>query len=202
METATETRDHWWWRPGWRPGRRFYTWHFLLDGQPELHDIVQEIQSSLLATGVLDPVSIPWLHMTTQGVGFADEVAPDELAAIVDEVTEQVRNVGPIGITLGPLVVGIEGVFLPANPLKGLAEARAAVRGGIRNVWGHVPESDDFWPHVSLAYANKSGTPLASIEQNLRTYQKVIPVTLKEITLIELNRDDGYRWKMVRRLSL
>jgi hypothetical protein len=26
-------RRHWWWRPGWRPGRRLYAWHLTFGDQ-------------------------------------------------------------------------------------------------------------------------------------------------------------------------
>lgn len=35
MESAGSMRNHWWWRPGWRSGRSFYTWHITFADQPE-----------------------------------------------------------------------------------------------------------------------------------------------------------------------
>ena len=68
----TVTRDHWWWRPGWRPGRSLYTWHFLMDGQPALHEFTRRVHADLHTVPVLDPIPLQWLHLTTQDVAFAD----------------------------------------------------------------------------------------------------------------------------------
>ena len=32
----TQTRSHWWWRPGWGPGARFLTFHLTFERAPEL----------------------------------------------------------------------------------------------------------------------------------------------------------------------
>jgi hypothetical protein len=66
--------DHWWWRPGVRPGRRVYVWHILFDGRPQVGRLVNECQSRLSEIPHLDPVPESWLHMTTQIVRFADEI--------------------------------------------------------------------------------------------------------------------------------
>ena len=68
-------RDHWWWRPGWRPGRRMYTWHFTFDGQTALHELVNAYQERLAGLPSLDPIPRQWLHLTTQSIGFTDEVS-------------------------------------------------------------------------------------------------------------------------------
>jgi hypothetical protein len=50
---ADELANHWWWRPGWQVGTRFYTWHVtvadLLAGQ---------IQPLIPRTAINGPVSI------------------------------------------------------------------------------------------------------------------------------------------------
>ncbi|WP_344915140.1 2'-5' RNA ligase family protein [Streptosporangium oxazolinicum] len=201
----TETRDHWWWRPGWRPGRSFYTWHFLVDDQPELHEFVARIRSDLDKVAALDPIPSQWLHMTTQGVGFADEVSQEDLAAIGAAATERLANLGPIEVRLGSVLADAEGVHLPVRPVEAVAVVRQAVREAIGEVWGEgrVPESaEGFHPHVSLAYANTSGVPLAPIREALSRYADVVPLTLRRVALIDLNRDEGYRWRTVLTSSL
>ncbi|MEV8630769.1 2'-5' RNA ligase family protein [Streptosporangium sp. NPDC051023] len=204
-DNDTETRDHWWWRPGWRPGRSFYTWHFLMEDQAALHEFVQRVRLALDGVAVLDPIPPQWLHMTTQGIGFADEVSEADLAVISPAVAMQIADLSPIEVRLGPLVVDAEGVHLPARPDAALTEARAAIRRGIGQVWGadRVPETEEFRPHVSLAYANTSGEPLNLVRETLGQYRDVIPVTLTRVSLIDLNRDEGeYRWRTVRVLGL
>ncbi|MDT5026262.1 MAG: hypothetical protein QOE61_2688, partial [Micromonosporaceae bacterium] len=35
-EHTDDLRDHWYWRPGWSVGRRFYTWHLTFADQPDV----------------------------------------------------------------------------------------------------------------------------------------------------------------------
>ncbi|MEV7966972.1 2'-5' RNA ligase family protein [Sphaerisporangium sp. NPDC088356] len=202
----TETRNHWWWRPGWCPGRSFYTWHFLMDRQPELHDFVERLRPELDKFPVLDPIPVQWLHMTTQGVGFIDETTEENLAAIGAQVAGRMAGRGPLQVQLGPLVADAEGIHLPVRPTEAVGEIRRVIRGAIGEVWGdeRVPEAaDGFHPHVSLAYANTSGAPLAPIREVLNRYADVLSVTLMHVALIDLNRDEGmYRWRTVLTPSL
>jgi hypothetical protein len=39
-------RDHWWWRPGVRPGRNLLAWHILVSEQPEVHALAGKCQHS------------------------------------------------------------------------------------------------------------------------------------------------------------
>ena len=103
----TVTRDHWWWRPGWRPGRSLYTWHFLMDGQPALHEFTGRVHAGLHTVPVLDPIPPQWLHMTTQDVAFTDEIGQQDLAAIAKELADLLYVVYgtavSYGIDMGPV---------------------------------------------------------------------------------------------------
>ncbi|MFF0579925.1 2'-5' RNA ligase family protein [Streptosporangium saharense] len=181
-------------------------WHFPVENQPALHVFAHWIRPALRAVRALDPIPSQWLHLTTQGVGFADEVSQEDLTAIGDEVAGQLAGFGPITTRLGPLTVDAGGVHLPADPAAELVRAREAIRAGIGRVWGadRVPEAEQgFCPRVSLAYANIDGEPLGPIRQVLDGYRKSIPVTFDRVSLIDLNRDEGrYRWRIVTTLKL
>lgn len=71
----TYVRDHWWWRPGRKPGRRFYTFHFTFERQPAVQHLAAEARGRLSGFPALDLVPSRWLHLTTQGIGFTDEVS-------------------------------------------------------------------------------------------------------------------------------
>jgi hypothetical protein len=51
---ADHVRNHWWWRPGWRQGRRFYTRHLTFDDQPQLHALVDAYRDSFAQLPGLD----------------------------------------------------------------------------------------------------------------------------------------------------
>ncbi|WP_131738393.1 hypothetical protein [Actinomadura roseirufa] len=52
-----------------------YTWHFTFDGQRDLHRLVLAYQGRLANVAGLDPIPLEWLHLTTQGLAFADEIS-------------------------------------------------------------------------------------------------------------------------------
>jgi hypothetical protein len=82
--------DHWYWRPGWHVGRSFYTWHITFEHAPEVQDLAAFYQNEIRLP-TLDPVPSEGLHLTMQGVGFADEVSPQDLKAIETAARERCR---------------------------------------------------------------------------------------------------------------
>lgn len=91
-ENATQMRDHWWWRPGWRPGRRFYGVFATFEDQPALHRLMDEWQERLATLPDLDMVPTPWRHLTIQGIGFTDEVTDDQLDMITTSVEQSTQQ--------------------------------------------------------------------------------------------------------------
>ncbi|MGB6163316.1 MAG: hypothetical protein WCF33_10685 [Pseudonocardiaceae bacterium] len=81
-ETVQAMRDHWWWRPGWRVGRSFYTWHMTFDDQPAAHQLAADYAHMLKDLSTLDLIPVRWLHLTMQGIGFTDEVDRADVDAI------------------------------------------------------------------------------------------------------------------------
>ncbi|MEV0148743.1 MULTISPECIES: 2'-5' RNA ligase family protein [unclassified Nonomuraea] len=177
-----------------------------MEGQRTLHDFAAKVQPELEATGALGPIPIEWLHMTVQGVGFTDEVSREDLSAISEAVSRRLVGIGPLSVTLGPLVADAEGVNLPVRFSEAVDAVRRAIRAGIGDIWGaeRVPETaDGFRPHVSLAYSHISGAPLAPIREVLARHAMIIPVTLTRVTLIDINRDERvYRWQVLDAPSL
>jgi 2'-5' RNA ligase len=157
-----------------------------------VHQLAADYAPVLNDLPTLDPVSVRWLHLTMQGIGFTDEVDRDDVDAIADAVRDRCAALAPFTITLGPARVDPEALMLPVHPAQPVARLRATIRAAIADVWGpdNVPEdADGFRPHVSLAYSNAAG-PAEPIIQRLGAQ----PVTAAEITvhraaLIDLNRD-------------
>jgi 2'-5' RNA ligase len=196
-------RDHWWWRPGWQAGRRFYTWHITFDedtvGQDRaaLHRLVCDYQAHLGMPG-LDLVPLEWLHLTMQGVGFVDEVSDQDIARIAEAARSRCAHLPPVTVALGPARLRPEAVGLYVVPEEPVGQVRAAIRAAVAEVWGidRVPELEGgFTPHVSLAYSNMDGPaePLAAMLAKLPPAS--VMVTIRAAQLIVLGRDDHvYRW--------
>jgi 2'-5' RNA ligase len=205
-ETVQQMRDHWWWRPGWRVGRSFYTWHVTFDDQLAAHQLAADYAPLLDDLPTVDPIPVRWLHLTMQGVGFTDEVSSADLDAIVAAVRDRCAAVAPFAIILGPARVDPEALMLPVRPAEPVVALRAAIRAAIADVWGphNVPEDPHgFRPHVSLAYSNNTG-PAEPIIQRLAAHSLTsTEITIHRASLIDLNRDHrAYEWTDVATVEL
>lgn len=190
-------RDHWWWRPGWRIGRRMYTWHITFDDQNSLHELVAAYQSALKPLPGLDLIPSRWLHLTMQGVGFTDEIAENDVRAIVDAARLRCATVAPFELTFGAPKVDPEAIMFALHPAAPAQALRAQIRGAIADVWRpeKVPETEQWSPHVSIAYSNATGpaTPYAEALSSVTATPAKLMVP--SVELIILNRDNRmYEW--------
>lgn len=199
----TAVRDHWWWRPGWEPGRRFFTFHFTFTAQPAVQLLAAGVRERLAAFAALDMVPGRWLHLTTQGIGFADEVSDGDVTAIASAARHRLLMVRPAEITVSAPRAASEGVASRITPEGALDPARDALRAAIGDVWGadKVPEAREWSPHVSFAYANADadGGPYDAALGGLGP----VPVTVTAVELIRLGRDRRvYEWETIATLPL
>jgi 2'-5' RNA ligase len=195
---------HWWWRPGWRAGRRFYTVHATFAADEAVQALAARARERLAGVPHLDLVPGRWLHLTMQGIGFADEVSDADLKAVTEAAAARVAGVAPATVTLGPPVAAGEGVTCWASPPRALDPVRDAVRAGIADVWGagRVPESADWSAHVSVAYASADG-PGDPIEEALGGLPDVAVTTVGAVDVIRLERDQReYTWETIASLPL
>lgn len=203
---ADHVRDHWWWRPGWRVGRRFYAFHVTFEGQPELYRVADTYRSALASAPPVTLIPDEWLHLTMQGVGFTDETTDETLAAIIEEAGTQLARLPAVDVEFGEIVVADEAIVMPAMPAEAVQRLRAATRTAIGRVVGEdqVPEdSRRYRPHVSVAYLTGDGPA----EPYVRAVEAINPesgtVRITHVDLIEMHRDRRmYQWKTKARLSL
>ncbi len=195
---AGRMRVHWWWRPGWRPGRRLYTWHLTFDGESDLHRLTRLYQARLQVPG-FDLVPPAWLHLTMQGIGFTDEVSEQEVRRVARTAAERCERVAPFALTLGPAYVEAEGILLPVSPAQPVRRLRAALREAVARVRGadRVPDpADGFLPHVSLGYSNADGPAAPMVELMASIEPRVATVAVHAAQLIVLERDTHlYHWR-------
>jgi len=116
----TQMANHWWQRPGRRPGRAQYHWHMLFHDQPKVHDLTAKAQRKLAGLPGLDMVPLRWLHLTTLVLGFADEVPSSSLAAMTATARQVLADVAPIGVRLGRVFYHPEPVGLAVEPIDAL----------------------------------------------------------------------------------
>jgi 2'-5' RNA ligase len=190
-------RNHWWWRPGWRVGRSMYTWHVTFDDQSQLHELVSAYQSALSSLPGLDLIPERWLHLTMQGIGFTDEVSEREIADIADAARKHLANQRPVSLTVGPASVDPEAIMFEVMPTDALSPVRSAIRAAISDVRGAagVPETEEWTPHISLAYSNNDGIAAPYVAAVDSVSNPPVTLTISKVHLIELNRDTRlYQW--------
>ncbi|WP_213451182.1 2'-5' RNA ligase family protein [Rhizomonospora bruguierae] len=196
---ATDVRDHWYWRPGWGVGSRFYTWHITFDGQPEVAELADRYRDVLALQPSLDIIPTQWLHLTMQGIGFVDQVDRGQVDAIVAAARTRCAALPPMKLTIGTPHVDPESIQIALAPAEPVRQLRAAIRAAIADVWGpdQVPEpAEPYTPHMSLAYINTAG-PAAPLAHTLATAPDITATAvIDSCQLIVLNRDDGmYVWE-------
>lgn len=172
-----------------------YTWHFTFDGLDAVHGLASAYQDRLVSLPCLDLVPARWLHLTTQGVGFTDEVTEDEASAVVGAARERLKSVTARHVSIGPAKVTPEAILLDVSPAADLVPVRNELRAAITSVVGaeRLIESPDWTPHVSVAYSNGNGSaaPFAEAVAGRLTADAV----LAELELIVLGRDQHcYEW--------
>ncbi|MFG3196036.1 2'-5' RNA ligase family protein [Streptomyces sp. NPDC048208] len=198
LTSSNTLRNHWWWRPGWSVGRRFYTWHLTWEGQDDVHRLAAEYRDVLAPfAGELTLIPDRWLHLTMQGVGFVGEVAEREVRAIADAASEKLAAVPAFDVQVGPHVLDPEAVLLPVQPAGAVAEVRDAIRGAIGDVLHDVPESPTgFRPHVSVAYSASDG-PATPVAEALTAREFALArARVTNAELIVIHRDNKmYEWE-------
>lgn len=200
------TRDHWWWRPGWRKGRSFYTWHITFSSSEPIRQIVSLYAPVISRISTLDPVGVDGIHLTLQGIGFTDEVSNADIKRIVASTLSRCAQLEPIKARIDEPRIDEEAVHMNVHPVEQIAHLKLALRNGIGDVWGHenIPETmDDFRPHITLAYSNGIA-PIERIDTAIKECSlPVADVLISAVSLIDLNRDRGlYEWTQVATVTL
>ncbi|WP_420870184.1 2'-5' RNA ligase family protein [Micromonospora globbae] len=121
---ATHIRNHWYWRPGWGIGSRFYTWHITFDGQPEVEHLADQYRHLLSQQPSLDVIPNQWLHLTMQGIGFVHNVTPEDVDAIVAATRARCAHLAPFKLTIGAPHVDPESIQIAVDPVEPVRQLR------------------------------------------------------------------------------
>jgi 2'-5' RNA ligase len=195
--------DHWWWRPGVRPGRRLYVWHVLFDDQPEVRALAGRCQALLTGVPGLDLVPEPWLHMTTQIIGFADEIDDEQVRAMCESAAKRLAELPAVSVLFGRPLVHSEAVMLGIRPGRALDPMRDGLRDAVANtVRTHQLAGPDWTPHMTLAYSNQD-TSAAPVAEVVRSVPSPIDVVIRQVSLVSQERVGRlYRWDHVADIPL
>jgi 2'-5' RNA ligase len=196
--------DHWWWRPGWQVGTRFYSWHLTLDGQDGLHHLADEYADQLASVSTLDLIPRQWRHITLQGLGHVAGVSEADRERAVSAVAGRLRQLDPITSAFQRAVVFAEAISLPPSNPAAFSELRGAIRAGIADAWGYTPEpAEGFRPHASIAYSNGPADGTAVRAALDAVAPAPAQAAIGSVSLIRMHRDDRmYEWETVAELPI
>ena len=199
-EIPARMSDHWWWRPGVRPGRRTYVWHILFDDQPAVRELARHCQERVRAISCLRPVPVEWLHMTTLVAGFADEIGDSRVQDMIEAVRERARSLEPVDVSVGRLLGHTEALALGVSPEQGLGAVHAALRDAAAATMDTEPPAD-WTPHLSVAYRD-SDAPAAPVAA-MRPPPEPVRVRVGAVHLVSQERvGHAYVWERVATVEL
>jgi 2'-5' RNA ligase len=181
-----------------------YTWHVTFAEVLAVQELAAAARTRLVDLDGIDLVPGRWLHLTTQGVGFTDEITDADLAAITGAASARLAAIEPVPVTIGPARVVSEGILCWVTPDDALTPMRDAIRAGIADVWGpqRVPDGPAWAPHVSIAYSCADG-PADAFEAALEDEDTVAAMTVDAVKLIRLGRDQHvYEWESLASVPL
>ncbi|MFK4083348.1 2'-5' RNA ligase family protein [Kribbella sp. NPDC020789] len=204
---ADELVDHWWWRPGWQVGTRFYAWHInTFEDAVPLHSLAAQYQAELSTVAGLDMIPRQWLHMTMQGVGFVEDVSSAQVDALLAAARARLGEVEPVRARFQRPVVRPEAVILPPEPVEPIQQIRYVVRAAIADVFGAdgVPEAaEGYLPHISVAYVSTPQSAAPTLEAISRVTPDPVDLTVRAVSLIEMHRDNRmYEWQTIEAVPL
>ena len=197
---AEDLADHWTWRPDWTTERACLLWYLTFTEQPqhaELRALTAAVLDGLADEPALDPVPLPWLHLTLDDVGFEDALEPGRVTDVVAAVFARIGDLLPPKVVLGPVTTMEDALVLAVEPEAALVALRDLLRTCTDAVLpGSTSLLDEFWPHVTLAYANtpvsraRLMAPLAGLGIADRRVDVRPHLTLAAVT----RRDRHYQW--------
>jgi len=196
---AEELHNHWWWRPGWQAGTRFYAWHITFDNQAELHELAESYQNELSKVPGLDIIPQRWLHLTMQGIGFVEDVPLPKIAEIAHAARTLLSEIEPVHVQFQRPVIRPEAIALVPMPFEPIQQLRTIVREAIGAVMSShaIPDrADGFQPHISLAYVSSEQPASEVLRAIERVEAKAAKVAIPAVSLIEMHRDRRmYEWR-------
>jgi 2'-5' RNA ligase len=193
-------RNHWTPRPGWSAERSLVATYLTLDGSPDAVAALQAYQAELIGLPQVDLVPAEWLHVTVQGIAFADEVPATAAARLAAALAERLAHLPAPRVRLDPPEPGGEGIYLPLTPAEALVPLRDTIRAtatdelGLSSLYGLPGQDGAFSPHASFAYTN-ADLPVEEVMIRLAAVPHV-PVELEvtSVAVIALRRSDRRWW--------
>ncbi|MEZ5087303.1 MAG: hypothetical protein R2722_13990 [Tessaracoccus sp.] len=192
-----QTTSHWWWRPGWSPETRYFTFHLTFAEEPALTSVAERYSGTLTSLAHVDPIPTPWLHLTMTGVGHTCDVSDEIVDALCDRVIGDAANIADhqSPIIFDTLYLGKDGLSLTGQAPEWLTQLRRRQEEAVEELVGGPHNWSRIRPHVSLAYFDGQIDEAALLHGMRESGLDDIVITRPTVSLLELRRDGHlYRW--------
>lgn len=192
-------RTHWWSRPQWEGVHQRLAWYLLPD--QAVRAAVGGWQARLAAPH-LDPVPLPWLHVTVEALAADPASLPDgTVPAIASSARARLADRAPFEATCDRLEVWEEGVVWLVEPAPALAGLRHALLAATADRLPVEP-SPPYVAHLSLAYANTTA-PDDAARAAVAGAGPGPSFTVADAALVALRREGHrYVWDELARVRL
>lgn len=168
-----------------------YSFFAIIDLKP-LKAKIQEVTSKIVAP-YLPALPIDEMHLTLMSIAAKQHVTNHIVDTLTREVTTETSSIVPITVTLGEPSVWDEGVVVPIQENTMLQDLRSSLFAISQKVIGpdNLIAGPSFYPHLTLAYANQSGSK-NPIEKVLEEYRdkSVGSMTITGVELVKLWREN------------
>jgi 2'-5' RNA ligase len=182
----------------------FYAFHVTFEGQSGLYRLAERYRNALAGMDALTLIPDRWLHLTMQGLGFADEIPLANAEAVAGEAASIMAAAPIVAVSFGEIVVADEAIALPAEPAEPIREVRTATRLVIATVLGSTPDdAGAFRPHVSVAYFAGEGPAEPYVRAVEAVRPEPVQINIRSIELVRMHRDHQmYEWDVVASIPL
>jgi hypothetical protein len=190
----SDLQNHWTDLPEWNSGRQLWAFYLTFPRCELLHARVARYHEALHGVGGLDLVKPEFLHLTVQGIAFADRITPSQLNEIWDAAQYCAENTWITNLAVHDALPDFDAIQMDVSPADPIVTLKAELSDRVAEIIGgsavyELPgPKAGFRPHISIAYANQdvSGSAVLKDLAELNCIDIRIPAT--SLSLIKLCR--------------
>ena len=198
---STKMANHWVELGEWQGGRQLWAFYLTFAHHQELHAYAQQQQALLTDLPGLDLVQPPWLHLTVQGVAFADALGADAFPSLVEAGAAVAAAAPPLELVVEKAVAEDDSVTMPVRVSGGMTalreDLRAAASAALDGLQLYtLPEPvGGFSPHITVAYARSDSPTVEEVHERLEGFTRP-PLWLEvpTLSLVRLSRGTSRWW--------
>lgn len=199
--TSQNLVNHWVDLDEWRSDRELWAFYLTFSEHSDLHRRVQRQQAVLHDLGGLDWVLPAWLHVTVQGVAFADTLDEDVVGRLREVSAAVVAEEGPLELVVDKPQIKHDAITMPVRHSEALQRIRSGVRGAAVELLAgsdlyRLPGSREVLaPHVTIAYARTDAPSVVDVASRLRMVDEPpLRLAATYLSLVRLNRGASRWW--------